>query len=244
MEWGRDAAARLGKPVADLAELSEQIHGERLRSTMPIFKINHSNILFVHIPKAGGTSVERWLGNYSPIQFHTPLNTFGFPCVPQHFHGELISALFDLNFFHYKFSVVRNPYSRLLSEYNYRMSHRRSRERIFPRPGFERWVAKVLRQYPKNPYIYSNHIRRQVEFLVDDIEVFRLESDLPELHQRLLAICGIASAADFPFANRSTARESTISEAAAHRIYRFYREDFDKFGYDRDSYQNLGTASL
>jgi hypothetical protein len=209
---------------------------------MPIFKINDANILFMHVPKAGGTSVERWLSAYSPVRFHLPLNIYGFPCVPQHFHAELVNALFLEEFFDYAFTVVRNPYSRMLSEYNYRLTRRRRRQRILPPPSFERWVGKVLRRYRTNPYVYSNHIRPQVEFLVEGIEVFRLESDLPALQERLLAVCGLTDAPDFPFANRSTARESTISPAAAQKIYEFYQHDFERFGYDRASFLTTGPA--
>ncbi len=205
---------------------------------MPIFRISDKNILFMHVPKAGGTSVERWLGTHAPVGFHFPLKKYGLPCPPQHFHAEMIEALFGPGFFDYSFAVVRNPFWRLLSEYNYRMSHRRRRERIFPMPSFDRWVRGVLRRYQADPFIYSNHIRPQVEFLIEGTEVFRLESELPKLQHRLATLCSIKALPEIPVVNRSTARENAISEATAQTLCEFYREDFERFGYSPDSFTN------
>lgn len=203
---------------------------------MPIFRINGKNILFMHVPKAGGTSIERWLSTYSEINFHLPRKSPQFPCVPQHFHAEVIRTLFSDAFFDYRFLIVRNPYQRLLSEYNYRMGHRRRRERILPPPGFARWLRRVLRQYRADPYVFSNHIRPQTDFMMAGAEFFRLESDLPELRERLSALCAIADTEEIPRTNRSVRREDTISASAAEMLYDFYRQDFETFGYAPDSY--------
>lgn len=203
---------------------------------MPIFRINDKNILFMHIPKAGGTSIEQWLGGHGQRLFHLPRKRDDLPCVPQHFHAELIESLFGSRFFDYSFAVVRNPYWRLLSEYNFRMSHRPRRERIFPVPSFDRWLCKVLRRYRSNPYIYSNHIRPQVDFMVEGVEAFSLETDLPKLRHTLAALCQVDAPSEIPVTNRSIIRETRISETAARLVYEFYREDFERFGYPQDSY--------
>ncbi len=204
---------------------------------MPIFKLGTKTILFLHIPKAGGTSVERWLSQSATESFHLSRNALGLPCVPQHFHGALIDALFAPGFFDYSFAVTRNPYRRLLSEYNYRMGHRRRRDRLLPAPSFGRWTRRVLRRQPKTPYLLSNHIRPQIEFCIDGTETFRLEDQLPELYARL-AGAGLGDLAeDLPQSNRSVPRATQIDPATAALIYDFYRSDFDRFGYARDSYR-------
>jgi hypothetical protein len=72
---------------------------------MSIF-VNRFRILFVHIPKTGGSSISRWLrdrgGEYSDGFIHTSLQ--------QTKHD--LSALWS-------FCVVRNPWDRMVSLYHY-----------------------------------------------------------------------------------------------------------------------------
>lgn len=209
---------------------------------MPIFDIGGRKVLFMHVPKAGGSSVEKWLSQFGGMSFHTGQNTLNLPCVPQHFHGELIETLFAPGFFAYAFTIVRNPYWRLLSEYNYRMSHRRRRERILPPPSFGKWASTWLRRYSGNRYAYSNHLRPQVEFLVPNIEVFRLEDELPQLQRRICNVLDVVSKEELATVNVSRVAEERIGPDTARLIYEFYREDFEAFGYLQHSYESKADA--
>lgn len=204
---------------------------------MPIFRISGKTILFLHIPKAGGTSVEDFLSGLSSESFRMPLNTEGLPCVPQHFHGALMGKLFAADFFDYSFCVTRNPYARILSEYNYRMQHRHRPYRWFPTPKFNTWLKATLRRYKRNPYVYSNHIRPQVAFRLPQTRAFRLEDQVGELMRELGALTDADVPETLPHANPSKKRATTIDEGAARLIYDFYREDFETFGYARESYR-------
>lgn len=207
---------------------------------MPIFKIKNKLILFLHIPKAGGTSVEQWLTDLGGSEsLRLRYNKISFPCVPQHFHGDLIDALFAPGFFDYSFAVPRNPYWRLLSEYNYRMGHRRWYERWYPTPSFSLWVNYVLSRYKSHPYIYSNHIRPQVEFAIDNTETYRLEDQLPQLYGRIGQMLDVGTVPSLPQANRSVTRQAVIDAATAEKIHTFYRKDFETFGYDESSYKSI-----
>lgn len=206
---------------------------------MPIFRVSGKTILFLHIPKAGGTSVEEYLVGLSSESFRMHLNTERLPCVPQHFHAALISQLFAQDFFDFSFCVTRNPYGRILSEYNYRMQHRHRPYRWFPVPSFETWLKVTFARYRRDPYVYSNHIRPQIAFQLPDTRVYRLEDEIGALMRDLGALTGHAAPDRLPHANPSVKRATAISDAAAVRIYDFYREDFETFGYDRDSYRAL-----
>lgn len=200
---------------------------------MPIFRIGQKNILFLHIPKAGGTSIEAWLSAQSSESFRLRRKNSFFPCVPQHFHGEIISLLFSPDFFDYSFCVTRNPYDRLLSEYNYRMSHRKRLDRLFPTPNFCTWVRRTFWRYRQDPFVYSNHIRPQSEFMIQGTEFFHLESGLEDVQRRLAELTGTALPDAIPTANRSTKRETVVDPEIAQEISNFYAEDFTKFGYDK-----------
>jgi hypothetical protein len=206
---------------------------------MPIFRVSGKNILFIHIPKAGGTSVEAFLSQLSGESFRMHYNTEGFPCVPQHFHGALLDKLFDEDFFDYSFCVTRNPYARILSEYNYRMQHRKRPYRWFPAPKFDAWVRATLARYNRNPYIYSNHIRPQVEFRLQQTRAFRLEDQIADLMRELAELIGAEIPEVLPRENSSHKRVTRISDETAEHIYAFYKDDFEQFGYARESYSKL-----
>lgn len=203
---------------------------------MPIFRLGQKNVLFLHIPKAGGTSIEAFLAEHSGESLRMKFNTLKLPCVPQHFHGALIETLFAPDFFDYSFCVPRNPYWRLLSEYNYRMGHRRFPWRHLPAPSFARWVRRTLARYRADPFVYSNHIRPQVAFRIAGTEAFRLEDQQEALMARLSAIAGVAPQ-PLPHANASTPRATVIDAKTAQLIHAFYRDDFETFGYDPESYR-------
>lgn len=206
---------------------------------MPIFKIAGKTILFLHIPKAGGTSVEEFLSGYSQESFRMHHNTEALPCVPQHFHADLMAKLFAPDFFDYSFCVARNPYARILSEYNYRMQHRHRPYRWFPKPSFETWLRVTLARYRHNPYVYSNHIRPQAAFRLPDTRAFRLEDQVGELLGELAGLTGLDAPETLPHANRSKKGGAALSARSAEIIHSFYREDFELFGYDPESYRNL-----
>lgn len=206
---------------------------------MPLFRFDNKLVLFIHIPKSGGTSINSWLGAKAQENLYQKHRPEIFPCVPQHFHGAILDALFAPGFFDYSFCVTRNPYTRVLSEYNYRITRPRLKNRLFPKPRFEPWLRRAFSAYRRDPYIHSNHIRPQHEFLIEGTESFRLEDGLGSLRERLAGMLGLGFDTEVPRQNQSIKTSTEISEAAAARIHEFYAEDFRKFGYDPDSWRNL-----
>ena len=101
---------------------------------MPYFKNDSENVLFIHIPKTGGTSCE----NYLSFRFNIPLNyksLFGthqsvkkFPGIKsslQHItYNQIVQysklKLLNIDFNNIKiFTIVRNPYERIMSDLFY-----------------------------------------------------------------------------------------------------------------------------
>lgn len=208
---------------------------------MPAFRIGDKLILFIHIPKAGGTSIKSWLASHAPENLYQKHRPEVFPCVPQHFHGELLDTLFAPGFFDYSFCVTRNPYDRILSEYNYRITRPKLRNKILPKPPFDRWLKGALTKYKKNTYVYSNHVRPQHEFLIEGTEVFRLEDGLRPLQERLAGLTGMELEDEIPTKNPSIKSETQISEDEAALIREFYAGDFERFGYDPESWRDLAA---
>ncbi len=145
---------------------------------MPLFVHADRAVLYVHIPKTGGTSVESlftrngFKADYLDTGGPGSLNRLRL-CPPQHMHAEPLQAILRLAACAYVFATVRHPLARLVSEYRMRMRGRGG-ERI-PLPD---WFDDALRRYGRNPYVYENHLRPQADFIVPGCEVFRLEDGL------------------------------------------------------------------
>jgi len=111
---------------------------------MPVFFRGSYRILFIHVPKAGGTSIEAF---FEANGFKTAyLDRGGSPeslnavrrCSPQHMHAALLEALFDPDMFDYVFMTVRHPVRRLLSKVVMELGAAASVTRL------EQWIADEM----------------------------------------------------------------------------------------------------
>ncbi|WGL15406.1 sulfotransferase family protein [Microbulbifer bruguierae] len=137
----------------------------------------------------------------------------------------------------FKFTVVRNPYSRLLSAYLDKVV------RFSDRPGngitFEQFVEKLATD---RKYLYSNaHWVPQSDLLLlpaaelDFVgKVESLDRDLTEIKRRLQPGNSdqITSAGPPATGASNKLRRYYSNEALVKQVARIYRADFETFGYD------------
>jgi len=138
----------------------------RLRLAIRILMIcREYQCVFVHVPKTAGQSIEHFFMNLLARNWKTDresllLNSTDDPAkgTEKLAHlsaaeyvkcGHLPQSDFDA---YYKFSFVRNPWERLVSEYRYRnyFSHRSFRDFVMnklPAPGFDDKYRHVMPQY-------------------------------------------------------------------------------------------------
>ncbi|MCZ4259741.1 sulfotransferase family 2 domain-containing protein [Limimaricola sp. G21655-S1] len=215
---------------------------------MPIFQVRGLRILFVHIPKTGGSSVSRWLGEAGAEAFRIPTRT-ALPCPPQHFHAELLGALFPgSGWFDYAFAITRHPEARMISEYVWRKSGGRKLRRwgglrrlavaeVSPETrgrDFSRWLRQNLRAAEQNPYHLSNHLRSQVEFTdLPGLEIFRFEDGMEPVFARLSEVTGLAAPHDLPREKATGGLEVPLQAGDRARIETRYAMDYDRFDYGR-----------
>ena len=148
---------------------------------MPVFVKRNASVLFIHIPKCGGSSFERlsanagWKELFSVRGVHAS-RLKGFKCSPQHFHGELLEQTCDIDRFDAVLALVRHPYFRLKSEFYWQRAQGMSQ--LAPRA----WWENTQNQHRDNPYVFDNHIRPQSDFLVgaERLEIFKLEENGPQ----------------------------------------------------------------
>lgn len=166
---------------------------------MPI-SLKHQTI-FVHIPKVAGTTINKmleckseneyfsfdWVRNMSNkpkltgLTYEELMNILY--CHPQHLKASELRLIFPnewLSF--YKFAVVRNPYERFVSEYEYIQKHPVNKAIDYKGVDFETFVRMVykLPNFTRK-LIFDSHFDLQKDFIVKDNkvivdEVFRYEN--------------------------------------------------------------------
>ena len=137
---------------------------------MPLFRIGGKSVLFIHIPKTGGTSVENLLSSQGPMSLHSlgqkanrvrmgaERQGRGIPL--QHLHAAALTTLLQPQQVDYAFVIVRDPVDRLVSEYR----HSRALGRPETRLGFSAWLRVSLAAVRLIPGFRNNHFRPQSDF--------------------------------------------------------------------------------
>ena len=213
------------------------------KEAMPIFTKESLRVLFIHIPKTGGSSVEKiferrgWKSDLiDKGSIVEPVSTNHLrKCSPQHMHGELLRANLRLDRFDYVFTVVRNPIQRFSSEYAFRKSKDLS---ISNSQDAEEWWQMQKHTLRSDPYSLDNHLRPQHEFPISGTEVFRLEEGLERVARKIADLDSSTNAqlseeTEYPAVNKSWNSDTPveISEKLKRELRSFYRKDFKKFGY-------------
>lgn len=204
---------------------------------MPIMRNGSKNVLYVHVPKTGGSSVEE-LFSASGYEIHlrdpslpgslNPLRR----CSPQHMHASSLGDRLNFGKFHLTFMTVREPLARFKSEVV--MRHPDLQESW--NDDVEEWAWTRLRQYQQNPFVQDNHFRPQTEFYIPGSWVFRLEDGLRAMVDALNRAHNLALRTSIP---QKPARKGTypsyrveIPRDLRQVLVDFYADDYIKFGYD------------
>ncbi|WP_460465946.1 sulfotransferase family 2 domain-containing protein [Arthrobacter pigmenti] len=207
---------------------------------MPILRKDGRNILFIHVPKTGGTTIEKVFQNsgYRALYLDSKVGRGSVNslrrCSPQHLHAELLRQTFRIQNFDFLFLISRDPIARFKSEYIWR-----NRKKAFSvdERSVENWGMKSFQDYTADPYIFDNHLRPQIDFHIPGTFIYKLEDGLEnivnELNDRF--DCGLET--EIPKIYDSKARTGYSSKDVAlstrmeQGIRETYREDFRLFGY-------------
>jgi len=185
----------------------------------------NGSYIFVHINKTAGTSVGRAIG--LPVKDHLTAK-------------EIIGRIGKQNWNSaYKFTVIRNPWDKVVSLYEYR---RKKNKTQIASGGirFTEWV-KLTHTENRNPFYYNNvkSFQPQVEWLKDDegditIDfVARFETLGADFEQIREAI---GCAAELPHLNASSRKSyrDYYTDETREIVARWYREDIEFFNYAFD----------
>lgn len=210
---------------------------------MPVFNKDKKFLLYIHVPKAGGTSMEMLFQNNGWQTEYLDLNIKGKSfnhvriCSPQHMHSEMLQQQFLFHKLDGIFMTIRHPYDRFRSEYCYR--HKSNCDTSAE--AVENWARKIFKAYSNNNYILDNHIRPQHEFYVPGTQVYKLERGLKKTVQDLAKKYKIELVYQ-EMHEMSRVKESGFSssdvqlnETVKSMLNFIYQQDFRQFGYEPDS---------
>lgn len=198
---------------------------------MPLYRAKRKLIYFVHIPKTGGSSVEKALakaGCKQAMLLSKARNkdATGSKMTPQHMHAAAYTAYFPAGFFDYMFAVVRNPFGRIASEY--KMKVVAGKEEGTP----DVWISEVFDRFAVLPHTRDNHIRPQIDFISEGVEVFNLENGLDLPVQAAFNALGLKREPKIPHSRPGGADKLSVTQKTIDKITAVYAQDFEEFGYD------------
>lgn len=200
---------------------------------MPVIVINDKRVLFVHIPKTGGTSITRWMQSMGRVRLHGDVKPEGLKISAQHLTWTDIDCMWGGDYFDYCFAVVRNPFSRMESEFGMRQKLR-AQGFFGGQLHFSSWLERTLIDVHNNPNHFDNHIRPQWNFIADRIRIFRFEDGMTSILTQVATDLRVALPDSTPhLLSSSGAGKKAINwdRADILRMQDYYRMDFQQFGY-------------
>lgn len=189
--------------------------------------------IFIHIPKAAGTSILHTLADGKKIyRDHAAW-----------FEYYKVSPFKFRNY--YKFTIVRNPYSRIVSAYTYLKNGGNQKDDLYFKHLFEkenitfdRFILEYLDEYkihehvlfkPQYLFLFDHRHELKVDF-VGRYE--NIEHDMEKILQRLNIHKTLER-------KNITKREKSISEyyqnkEVLDRVYTLYKKDFELLDYQKE----------
>ena len=194
-------------------------------------------IIFVHIPKTGGSSVETLLTDNG--YFELDLLGVRNGRAQHHLTAYELLTLFGQSYFNYfKFAFVRNPYDKFLSEYYWCKQPGIGFKSKQSFDDFIKFVEDVVKNNKYFKYIDNDHFIPQYHYLFYNKKilvgnVYKFEDInivLPMLKEKFKIN------AEIPHLNKSvnsTSNKIVLTDEQKEKIYNLYKIDFDVFNYPK-----------
>jgi len=189
---------------------------------------DHLKTVFLHIPKTGGTTVKRLLG----IRQFNSENPEVIPS-PQHLTCALLRTEMGCEKYdsYFKFTFVRNPWSRLVSEYFWRQSVPK-RRLAMSFPEFTEYAAGIAISGRFCERRFDDHFIPQIEYTRDVNRIYRFE----QFAQGVMSAASLLGLDIEEVPEKPARRHDNYWEyydaASRARVARVYQDDIDAFGYE------------
>ena len=197
---------------------------------IPIFEISGKRILFIHVPKTGGTSLSVALEKFGTITFDRGFKENKKKFSERHAHKALIHSNIIDTRFDYVFMITRDPVDRIISEYRYQCRKPGlHRSKVM---GFGLWLDYSLYWAKKNRGYRDNHFRPQSEFATLGCEIFRLEDGLEFVINSINQKLGLSIELPAKRMNVSPEYDIKVKKLHIEKIHSFYVSDYLAYNYN------------
>ena len=197
---------------------------------MPVFSIEGRRILFLHVPKTGGTAISAALQAAGEMRFDQPIRLGRQRFAPRHAPAGVVSQIFDPAGFDLIFTVVRHPVARAISEYRYQC--RKSGLHMARVLGFDGWLRWSLARAQRDPGYRDNHFRPQIDYLMPGCRVFRYEDGLAAPLAMVSVLTGRDVVGSLALTNASPQAAVQPSSRSHARLLAAYQSDYETLSYD------------
>ena len=176
--------------------------------------IDKYKTIFVHIPKNAGTSIETLFMNNS---FRVQPNK----------HADIyeIKRKFKNSYNSYrKFTIIRNPYDKMVSWYFYLKKNLKENYNII---DFNEWIKDPLKFWHANDP--TSYLKSQYKWIDNTVEIIKFENLNEEINEFF------GKEIDLPITNKSNHDHylEYYNKESLDIIYDRYKEDFEKFNYKK-----------
>jgi hypothetical protein len=201
---------------------------------MPVFVINGKKILFIHVPKTGGTTIERVLSQHGPMSLHSNGSCFrdqfrggwlSKPVPLQHLHGALLGRLLLPCQFDLVFMLARDPVQRMISEYRHARELRRPEALL----SFSAWLRICLNLASIDPSFRNNHFRAQADYHVEGAKIFHFEDGIIPCLDEISANLNLPKFESLPHERRSRSFAAEPSSRDVELIQEAFAADYGLF---------------
>jgi hypothetical protein len=211
---------------------------------MPYFHKDDINLLFIHIPKTGGASLERYFSKKYDIPINLNMmwgflpkeekeqNDIRISSSLQHLTYKSLmkySEFFKIKSENLKImSIVRNPYNRIISDlfWCHVITKTSSKEEVYS--AISKILSNYRGQYDNHFYPQYTYVSDENDKLIDNIIILRTETLDNDMHKM--------GYTDFDLHRNKTSPynyNDYLNSDSIKIINNFYRKDFELFSYEK-----------
>jgi len=195
---------------------------------------HEKSCIYIHIPKTAGTSIEQFIrdNDTNNLLFIGVQNNRSLQHLTAYELRLMIPQFYKT---YYKFSIVRNPYDRLLSEYYWNPSKNLGYKYGKSKKDFLEKVKDIVKNNKYFYNIYNDHFIPQYNFLFYKNkllinQLFKYE-DLEWVTKYLKKKLNIRR--NFPILNKNNIEKEEWTNEEKEIIYDLYKNDFIHFNYNK-----------
>lgn len=207
---------------------------------MPYFK--EFNILFIHIPKTGGSNIENFFLHYSknkPTINNLLSNNLNIK-INNHSlqHMTYIEYYSNKDFFNINMNnlkivtVVRNPYDRIISDLFYLKFAQQDNNRD--------QIEEIIKNYLFSNHLYDNHKLEQYKFIIDknnkiNQNIIILKCENLNEQMKILGFPDFEKFCNYTNTNNNFNKNylKYLNDNSISLINNYYKLDFEYFNYEK-----------